>query len=182
MQEILRGILGIVILLAIVTLCSADKRRIPWKLVGMGLALQLVFALCTLHLPFFRQAMELVAGFFVRTLDFAGAGAELLFGGLFSDKATYGYIFAFNVLPTIVFFAALTSALYYLGILQKIVFVFAWIMSKTMRLSGAESLSAAGNIFVGQTEAPLLIKPYLEKMTRSEILCVMTGGMATIAG
>jgi concentrative nucleoside transporter, CNT family len=179
---ILRGLLGLAIFVGIAFAFSGNRRRIPWKLVGAGMLLQIVFAICTLHIPLFRTCMDAVAGFFVKTLDFSGAGAELLFGGLFSDKAKFGFIFAFNILPTIVFFAALTSALYYLGILQKIVFVFAWVMSKTMRLSGAESLSAAGNVFVGQTEAPLLIRPFLEKMTRSEIHCVMVGGMSTIAG
>lgn len=182
LTAISRGLLGLVVLVAICWACSTNRRRVSWQLVITGIVLQIVFAVCTLHVPLFRDVMEAVANFFVKTLDFAGAGAELVFGGLYSDKAKFGFIFAFNVLPTIVFFSALTSALYYLGILQKVVFVIAWVMSKTMKLSGAESLSAAANIFVGQTEAPLLIKPFIEKMTRSEILCIMVGGMATIAG
>jgi CNT family concentrative nucleoside transporter len=119
---------------------------------------------------------------FVSILDFNRAGTEFLFGSLVTNTKTFGYLFAFNVLPTIIFFSALTSLLFYLGLLQKVVYAFAWLMSKTMRLSGAESLSASANIFLGQTEAPLLIKPYLPTMTRSELLAVMVGGMANIAG
>lgn len=177
-----RAVLGLGVLLGIAVACSADRRRIPWRLVGAGLALQALIGVAVLKVPLFHAALKLLADFFVAVLDFSFAGAAFLFGGLVEDKTRFGFIFAFNVLPTIIFFAALTSALYYLGVLQRVVYGFAWLMSKTMRLSGAESLSASANIFVGQTEAPLLIKPYLERMTRSEILCVMIGGMATIAG
>lgn len=182
LHDVLRGLLGMSVLLAIAWACSLDRRNIPWRLVATGVGLQVVFAILTLHVAPFRILMEWTAAFFVKTLDFAGAGAALVFGGLFSDKSTFGFIFAVNILPTIIFFSALTAVLYYLGILQKIVQGIAWIMSRTMRLSGAESLSAAANIFVGQTEAPLLIRPYLEKMSRSEMMCVMVGGMSTIAG
>ncbi|MCC6415972.1 MAG: Na+ dependent nucleoside transporter, partial [Opitutaceae bacterium] len=117
-----------------------------------------------------------------RILDFNAAGAEFLFGSLITNKQTFGFLFAFNVLPTIIFFSALTSLLFYLGILQRIVYVFAWVLSRTMKLSGAESLSCSANIFLGQTEAPLLIRPYLPTMTASELMAVMCGGFATIAG
>jgi CNT family concentrative nucleoside transporter len=141
-----------------------------------------VLAVLVLKVRFVRIIFDVIANFFVKVLDFTEAGAKFLFEGLVTDIPTFGYIFAFQVLPTIVFFAALTSALYYLGILQRVIFGFAWIMKKLMNLSGSESLAAAANVFIGQTEAPLVIKPYLESMTKSEILCLMTGGMATIAG
>jgi CNT family concentrative nucleoside transporter len=132
--------------------------------------------------PFINSAFDWIADKFAKLLQFSAAGAEFLFGGLISNTESFGYIFAFQVLPTIVFFSAISSMLYYFGILQKVVYGLAWVMSKTMGLSGPESLAAAANVFIGQTEAPLVVKPYLENMTRSEILCLMTGGMATIAG
>jgi len=177
-----RGLIGIVAFIGIAVVFSANRRAIPWKLVIVGLTLQVTFGFLVLHVGIVRQLVEWVGLFFVRILDFNSAGAEFLFGKLITDKATFGYLFAFNVLPTIIFFSALTSLLFYLGILQKIVFAFAWMMSKTMNLSGAESLSASANIFLGQTEAPLLIKPYLADMTKSELMAVMVGGFATIAG
>ncbi|MGC4072681.1 MAG: nucleoside transporter C-terminal domain-containing protein [Nibricoccus sp.] len=177
-----RGLLGIVGFLAIAFLFSSNRRAIPWRLVAIGIGLQILFGYLVLHVDFVRYTVDAVGNFFVRILDFNAAGAEFLFGKLISDKKSFGYIFAFNVLPTIVFFSALTSLLFYLGILQKIVYAFAWVMSKTMNLSGAETLSASANIFLGQTEAPLLIKPYLGSMTSSELLAVMVGGMANIAG
>jgi CNT family concentrative nucleoside transporter len=185
-MEIVRGIFGLLILIGIAFLFSKHKRKINWKLVGSGVAIQLLLALLVFKVPAFASVFGVVAGFFTQLLSFTDAGAEFIFGNMVSSDPeitkTIGYIFAFKVLPTVVFFSALTSLLYYLGILQKIVFGFAWILSKTMRLSGAESLAAAANIFVGQTEAPLVVKPYIEKMTKSEIMCLMTGGMATIAG
>lgn len=182
LKNILRGILGMVFLLLVCYLLSSNRKKIDWKLVGTGLALQIIFALLVLKVEFIAQFFDWISDKVVKFLNFSEKGAEFLFGGLVTDMNTFGYIFAFKVLPTIVFFSAFTSLLYYLGILQKIVKVFAWIMSKTMRLSGAESLAAAANIFIGQTEAPLVVKPYLEKMTKSEMLCLMVGGMATIAG
>ncbi|MGB1248104.1 MAG: NupC/NupG family nucleoside CNT transporter [Chitinophagales bacterium] len=180
--SILRGGLGIIFLLAICVLFSSNRKKINWQLVGIGLGLQLLLALAVLKIPFVMQGFDVVSGWFVSILNFTRAGSEFLFAGMVGDMNTFGFIFAFQVLPTIVFFSALSAALYYMGILQWIVYGFAWIMSKTMRLSGAESLAAAGNIFLGQTESPLLVKPYLDKMTKSEIMCLMTGGMATIAG
>jgi concentrative nucleoside transporter, CNT family len=177
-----RGLLGIVAFLGIALLFSSNRRAVPWRLVLVGMVLQIVFGLLVLRVDAVRVAVDAVGNFFVKILDFNTAGAEFLFGSLITRKDTFGFLFAFNVLPTIIFFSALTSLLFYLGILQRIVFVFAWIMTKTMNLSGAESLSASANIFLGQTEAPLLIRPYLSTMTRSELMAVMVGGFATIAG
>jgi CNT family concentrative nucleoside transporter len=181
-SHLLRGLLGVAAFLGLAWCFSANRRAIPWRLVGAGLVLQLVFALLVLKVDAVRIAVDAVGKFFVRILDFNEAGARFLFGNLVDASQSWGFLFAFKVLPTIIFFSALTSLLFYLGILQRVVFAFAWVMSKTMKLSGAESLSASANIFLGQTEAPLLIKPYLATMTRSELLAVMVGGMATIAG
>jgi CNT family concentrative nucleoside transporter len=185
----LRGLIGIVVLIFIAYLFSSYRKKIDWKLVAAGIILQIVIAILVLKVPFIRNAFEAIGSGFVKFLGFAAYGAEFLFGDLArnSDVATHsrhnlGFLFAFQALPTVIFFSSVTSGLYYLGILQKIVYGFAWIMAKTMRLSGAESLSAAGNIFLGQTEAPLLVRPFISKMTQSELHCLMTGGMATIAG
>jgi len=181
-NSIARGALGMVFLLFVCFLLSSNRRKIDWRLVGTGLALQLIFAVLVLKVPLIATIFDWISDKVVTFLNFSEEGAEFLFGGLVTDMDTFGYIFAFKVLPTIVFFSAFTSLLYYLGILQLFVKAFAWVMSKTMRLSGAESLAAAANIFIGQTEAPLVVKPYLDRMTKSEMLCLMVGGMATIAG
>ena len=178
----MRAALGIGVFLALCWLLSEDRRRIHWRLVLGGMGLQAVLAVLLLKVPYVAGAFTAVASFFVTLLDFSKAGAAFLFSGLVTDTEKYGYIFAVQVLPTIIFFAAFSSILYYLGILQRIVYAFAWMMKKTMRLSGAESLATAANIFIGQTEAPLVIRPYLAAMTRSEVMTLMTGGMATIAG
>ena len=190
--DISRGLLGIVVLLGICYLFSSDRKAINWRLVGSGILMQLILALLILQVGFVRTAFDFVSSFFVVVLDFTEAGAEFVLGkwpevaqvsdGTTGEVFTVGYIFAFKVLPTIIFFSALSSVLYYLGILQFIIKGFAWVMSKTMQLTGAESLAAAANVFIGQTEAPLVVKPYLEDMSKSEMLCLMTGGMATIAG
>ncbi|MGS0526585.1 NupC/NupG family nucleoside CNT transporter [Zobellia nedashkovskayae] len=177
-----RGILGMAVLLLISFLFSSNRRAINWKTVGIGLTLQLVIAIGVLKIPFIQRVFESIGEVFISILGFTRPGSKFLFEGLVVDTGTFGYIFAFQVLPTIIFFSALTSLLFYLGIIQKVVRVLAWMLSKTLGISGAESLSVAGNIFLGQTEAPLLIKAYLEKMTKSEILLVMIGGMATVAG
>ncbi len=177
-----RGLLGMAVFVGILYAFSSNRRAIPWRLVGSALALQLLFGILVLHVDIVRIAVDGVGRFFVRILDFNRAGAEFLFGSLITNTDTFGFLFAFNVLPTIIFFSALTSLLFYLGILQKVVFAFAWVMTRTMKLSGAESLSASANIFMGQTEAPLLVRHYLPTMTRSELMAVMVGGMATIAG
>lgn len=181
LNGILRGLLGIVSLLGIAYLFSSNRKAINWKVVLIGLTIQIVLAIGILYIPPIRYAFEFVGRIFVAILDFTKAGSEFLLGGLMNIDS-YGFIFAFQVLPTIIFFSALTSLLFYLGIIQKIVYGLAWLMTKAMNISGAESLSVAGNIFLGQTESPLMIKAYLEKMNRSEILLVMIGGMATLAG
>lgn len=194
--DVIRGVFGIICMLGICYAMSHDRKAIDWRLVSGGITLQLILAILILKVPFVYDGFKLVADGFVALLSYTDQGAEFIFGSWPSEswiqstdfstggQVPYkvGYLFAFKVLPTIVFFAAFSAALYYLGILQRIIYVFAMIMSKFMNLSGAESLAAAANVFIGQTEAPLVIKPYLEKMTKSEILCLMTGGMATIAG
>lgn len=196
MTGFLRGVLGMASLLLFAFLFSSNRKGIDWKTVGLGLGIQLVIAVTILKgkdigfnigdyrldLGFVSDIFDFVGKGFVQILEFTQAGSEFLFKGLISDMNTFGFIFAFQVLPTIIFFSALTSLLFYLGIIQKVVKVMAWLLSKTLKISGAESLSVAGNIFLGQTEAPLLIKAYLEKMNRSEMLLVMIGGMATVAG
>lgn len=177
-----RGLMGLTALLLLTLLFSGKKRQVNWALVTKGLLIQFVFAFAILKVEVVRVVFEKLSGIFVTVLSFTEAGAQFLFRDLITDTDTFGYIFAFQVLPTVIFFSALTSLLFYYGVLQKVVYGFAWIMKKTLHLSGAESLAAAGNIFIGQTEAPLLVKPYISKMTQSELLCLMSGGMATIAG
>lgn len=179
---ILRGLLGIAALLGVCWLLSSDRKSINWRLVASGLGLQIVLAILILKVPFVKDAFKFISDGFVSFLGFSEAGARFMFGGLVEDMDTFGYIFAFQVLPTIVFFSAISSVLYYFGVLQAIIKVAAKVMMKLMGLSGAESLAAAANVFIGQTEAPLVVKPYIENMSKSEILCLMVGGMATIAG
>ena len=176
-----RGVLGMFTLIVIAFLFSSNRKAINWKTVGIGLAFQLLIAIGVLKVEFVKTAFEWVGDGFIMLLEFTQAGSEFIFGGMM-DITSFGFIFAFQVLPTILFFSALTSVLYYLGLIQIIVKAFGWLLSKLLNISGAESLSVAGNIFLGQTEAPLLIKGYLEKMNKSEILLVMIGGMATVAG
>lgn len=168
-------------ILIIAFIFSSNRKMIKWKTIGIGLSAQLLLAIGVLKVPFIQAAFEWVGNIFVLILDFTKAGSEFLLGGMMNVES-FGFIFLFQVLPTIIFFSALTSVLFYLGVIQVIVRGLAWILTKLMGISGAESLSVAGNIFLGQTEAPLMIKAYLEKMTRSEILLVMVGGMATVAG
>lgn len=179
--SILRGILAIAAILLLAYLCSRNKKAIQWKTVIKGILLQLVLALGILYVPLVEVFFEYTGSIFVLILDFTKEGSTFLFGD-FIDISKTGYIFAFQILPTIIFFSALTSLLFYLGVIQKIVYVLAKSMTRLLHLSGAESLSMAGNIFLGQTESPMMIKEYLEKMNKSEIFLVMTGGMATIAG
>ena len=161
---------------------SANRKAISWKKVAIGLSLQLVIAVGVLKITLVQKGFELIGKLFIEILEYTKAGSSFLFAGLISDMDSFGYIFAFQVLPTIIFFSALTSLLFYLGIIQWIVKMLAIGLSKFLGISGMESLSVAGNIFLGQTEAPLLIKAYLEKMNKSEMLLVMIGGMATVAG
>ncbi|MFV0248904.1 MAG: NupC/NupG family nucleoside CNT transporter [Tenacibaculum sp.] len=181
-NSLMRGIVGILALLVLAYLFSSDRKAINWKTVAIGLGFQILIAIGVLQISFVQKIFESISQIFVSVLDFTRAGSKFLFEGLVVDMDTFGFIFAFQVLPTIIFFSALTSLLFYLGIIQKVVKAMAWLLSKVLKISGAESLSVAGNIFLGQTEAPLLIKAYLEKMNRSEILLVMIGGMATVAG
>ena len=176
-----RGAIGMISLILIAFLFSSNRRAINWKTVLVGLVAQLLLAVGVLQVEIVQNIFEFVGGIFVLILDFTAAGSEFLLGGLM-DVNSYGFIFLFQVLPTIIFFSALTSVLFYLGVIQVVVKGMAWVLTKLMGISGPESLSVAGNIFLGQTEAPLMIKAYLERMTRSEILLVMVGGMATVAG
>ena len=193
--SIFRGLIGILILVGISFLLSNNKSKINWRLVGGGLLLQIIFAILILKgedlrsifspLGWPKDFFSWISYFFVLVLNFTSEGARFIFGDLAKSPGTEGSLgsfFAFQVLPTIIFFASLMSLLYYLGIMQMIVKGMAWVMAKTLGTSGAESLSCSANIFVGQTEAPLMIKPFLNKMTKSEILTIMVGGMATIAG
>ncbi len=182
LNDILRGLLGIVVMLGICYALSSSRKDIPWRTVIIGMLSQFILAFLILKVPFVSDAFDVLAKGFERTMSFSKVGAEFIFGDLVKKQDTFGYIFGFQVLPTIIFFSGLSSILYYLGILQKVVYALAWLMSKTMKISGAESLAAAANIFIGQTEAPLIIKPYVKNMSDSEILCLMVGGMATIAG
>jgi CNT family concentrative nucleoside transporter len=193
--SLLRGIIGIALILFIALLMSNNKKKINWKLVGSGLLIQLIFAIFILKgnelgnffspLGWPKIFFSWISSFFVIILNFTTEGAKFVFGSLAispGQEGSLGFFFVFQVLPTIIFFASLMSILYYLGIMQRIVQGMAWIMAKLMGTSGAESLSCSANIFVGQTEAPLMIRPYLKDMTNSELLTIMTGGMATIAG
>ena len=176
-----RGSIGMVSLILLAFFFSSNRRAINWKTVLVGLAAQLLLAVGVLQVEFVQNIFEFVGGIFVLILDFTAAGSEFLLGGLM-DANSYGFIFLFQVLPTIIFFSALTSVLFYLGVIQVVVKGMAWVLTRLMGISGPESLSVAGNIFLGQTDAPLMIKAYLERMTRSAILLVMVGGMATVAG
>ena len=180
----MRGILGMSVLVLLSILFSSNRKAIRWRSVGIGLFAQLVLAVGVLKVKFVQNIFEFVSKLFVKTLEFTEAGSTFLLGNMMNDgpSSPFGYIFLFQVLPTIIFFSALTSVLFYLGIIQKVVKFMAWILTKLLGISGAESLSVAGNIFLGQTEAPLMIKAYLEDMSKSEILLVMVGGMATVAG
>ncbi len=192
---LLRGILGLTVILGLAYLLSSDRRHINWRTVGAGLLLQIILAVFILKgeemgawfapLGWPKAFFAWVSSFFVLVLNFTTEGARFVFGNLALSPGTedsMGFFFAFQVLPTIIFFSSLMAVLYHLGIMQRIVQGMAWLVSRTLGTSGAESLSVSANIFVGQTEAPLVIRPYLEKMTRSELMAIMTGGMATIAG
>ncbi len=181
--NIIRGIIGVLTLLLIAFAFSQNRKKIDWALVGKGLLLQFIFAIGILKVPFIEATFENISRGFVKVISFTQAGTDFLFASYITGKIEAPLInFLVQVLPTIIFFSALTSLFYYLGILQRVVYLFAWLMKKFMKLSGSESLAAVGNVFLGQTEAPLLVRPYLGKMTKSELFCLMSGGMATIAG
>ena len=176
-----RGLFGMFFLIFIAYLFSNNRNAIAWKTVGIGLIIQVFIAIGVLKINFVKGVFETIGGFFIKVLEYTGEGTKMLLGE-FGNTETYGFIFVFQALPVIIFFSALSSILYYFGIIQKLVGFLAWGLTKIFKVSGAESLSVAGNIFLGQTEAPLLIKAYLEKMNRSEIFLVMVGGMSTVAG
>ena len=178
---IVKGITGMFALIFIAFLFSKNRKAINWKTVIIGLVVQLLLAVGVLKVSFIQSIFEFFGKIFVKTLDFTMEGSKFLLGDMMNVES-FGYVFLFQVLPTVIFFSALTSVLFYLGIIQRFVKALAWALTKLLNISGAESLSVAGNIFLGQTEAPLLIKAYLEKMSKSEILLVMIGGMATVAG
>ena len=175
-MEIIRFLVGLFFIIFIAYLFSSDRKNISWKLIFSGVLLQMIFALLISNVSFIENIFRTISEFFVLLISFSKQGTLFLF----PDASFNG--FAFSALPVVILFSSISSFLYYFGILQYIVKSIAWVMSKTMKLSGAESLSAAGNIFLGQTEAPLLVKPYIKNMSRSELMCLMTGGMATIAG
>lgn len=178
-----RGILGMIALLFVGFLLSADRKSINWSLVIKGILLQVVLALLILKAPYVENVFDYISKAFVKVVDMAHEGATFVFGDFVSGSVNIHIKnFATWILPSVIFFSALSALMYYWGILQKVVIGMAWLMKRLMGLSGAESVSAAGNVFLGQTEAPLLVKPYLSRMTKSEILCLMAGGMATIAG
>lgn len=183
LESMVRGAIGMLTLLALAYAFSSNRKAISWKVVGIGLSIQLVLAIGVLYVPFVESIFKGVGQFFIHIMDFTKEGTNFLFRSFGSGEIESPLInFAVMILPTIIFFSALTSVLFYMGIIQKIVSGLAWLLTKALKISGAESLSVAGNIFLGQTEAPLMIKKYLEKMNKSEILLVMIGGMATVAG
>ena len=181
LESLARGLIGMFTLILIAYIFSNDRKAINWKTTAIGLATQLILAIAVLKIEFVQKVFEFFGKIFIKTLDFTMEGSKFLLGDMVNIES-FGYVFLLQVLPTIIFFSALTSVLFYLGIIQKVVKGLAWSLSKLLNISGAESLSVAGNIFLGQTEAPLMIKAYLEKMSKSEILLVMIGGMATVAG
>jgi CNT family concentrative nucleoside transporter len=176
------GLLGIAAIIAVGFLLSSDRKAIKWKVVGIGLTLQFVFAFFVLKVDFGRMLFEKLGAFITGVLNYSSVGAQFVFGQLAIPSSNTGMIFAAAILPAIIFVSALFAILYYLGVMQKVVRVFAWVMTRLMGASGAESLDVAASIFMGQTEAPLSIRPFLAKMTRSELMTVMTAGMAHISG
>jgi CNT family concentrative nucleoside transporter len=181
--SIAHGVFGMAVLIAIAYIFSSDRKSISWKVVGIGLLMQIIIAIGVLYVPAVKGTFEFIGARFVDVMNFTKAGVGFLFNSFDTGKMESPIItFAFVILPTIVFFSALTSVLFFLGVIQKIVKGLALVLTKTLNISGAESLSVAGNIFLGQTEAPLMIKAYLSKMNKSEIMLVMIGGMATVAG
>jgi concentrative nucleoside transporter, CNT family len=182
---ILRGIGGLIIVTALAFLFSSDRRRINWRLIGIGMILQFGFAFLVIRTTIGRDMFSIISRLFVWLFSFAADGAQFVFGALAigpTSPGTMGFFFAFQVLPTIIFFASLMAILYYLGVMQRIVQGMAWVMARLMNTSGAESLSVAANTFIGQTEAPLTIRPYLPTLTESELFTIMLSGMAHIAG
>jgi concentrative nucleoside transporter, CNT family len=181
-MEILRGLLGLAVLIGIAWIFSNNKSRVDWKLVITGVVLQIAFACFVLLTPLGNTIFEAMGKAFVTLLSFTTAGAEMILGPKFSTPKEFGFIFIFHALPTVIFFAALMAIMYHLGIMQMIVKAMAWVITKVMRVSGAETTAVCASVFIGQTEAPLTVRPYINKMTDSELLTMMIGGMAHIAG
>ena len=181
LESLSRGIVGMLVLIMIAYALSNNRKKIPWRVVGLGIFAQLIIAIGVIKISWIKIFFEYISSLFVKLLEYTQAGTNMLLGE-FGDVDRYGFVFVFQALPIIIFFSALTSLFYYFGIIQKLVKFLAWGLKKLLGISGSESLAVAGNIFLGQTEAPLLIKAYLEKMTRSELFLVMVGGMATVAG
>ncbi len=175
------GLFGLAVLIALAWVVSMERRAVNWKLVLAGVGLQLLFAILVILVPGGRELFDFLSRVFVKVVGFAMVGSEFIFSDLANPMA-FGFVFAFQVLPTIIFFAALMGVLYHLGVMQKVVQGMAWVMQKVLGVSGSESLAVAANVFVGQTEAPLVVRPYIAKMTESELFTMMVGGMATIAG
>jgi len=181
MGAIAFGLFGLAVLISVAFAFSRHKKSVDWRQIAAGVGLQIVFAVIVILVPGGREFFDAISRVFVKVIDFAMAGAVFVFGDL-AKASEFGFIFAFQVLPTIIFFASLMGVLYHIGLMQKIVQGMAWVMLKVMRVSGSESLSVAANVFIGQTEAPLVVRPYIAKMTESELFTMMVGGMATIAG
>ena len=175
------GLFGLAVLISVAFAFSNHKKSVDWRQVAAGISLQIVFAIIVIMVPGGREFFDAISRVFVKIIDFAMVGGQFIFGDL-ANQTQFGFIFAFQVLPTIIFFASLMSVLYHIGFMQKIVQGMAWVMQKFLRVSGSESLSVAANVFIGQTEAPLVVRPYIAKMTESELFTMMVGGMATIAG
>lgn len=175
------GLFGLAVLISVAYAFSSNKKSIDWRQIAAGVGMQIVFAVIVILVPGGREFFDFISRVFVKVIDFAMSGAVFVFGDL-AKASEFGFIFAFQVLPTIIFFASLMGVLYHIGLMQKIVQGMAWVMLKVLRISGSESLSVAANVFIGQTEAPLVVRPYIAKMTESELFTMMVGGMATIAG
>ncbi len=179
--SILKGVIGMAVILFVCWCFSSDRKNINWGTVGKALLMQFLIAISVLAFPAIQSVFEVLGNAFVSVLDWTKAGSNFLFGG-FMDASKFGFVFVFQILPTIIFFSALMSLFFYLGIMQRIVWGMGWILTKFMKLSGAEALTCAGNIFLGQSEAPLMVKEYVPKMTKSELVLIMTSGMATMSG
>ena len=179
--SIMKGLVGMAVIILVCWLLSSDRKNVNWGTVVKALLLQLAIAISVLAVPAVQTVFEVMGGAFIAVLNWTKAGSNFLFGSLM-DMSKFGYVFALQILPTIIFFSALTSLFFYLGILQRVVWVMGWLLTKVMKLSGAEALTCAGNVFLGQSEAPLLAKAYIPKMTKSELVVIMVSGMATMSG
>jgi len=175
------GLFGLAVLLGITWVFSRQRQRVDWQLVATGIGLQIGFAALVILVPGGRDVFDALGHGFVKVLEFVHEGSAFIFGGL-ADADSYGFIFAFQVLPTLIFFSALMGVLYHLNVMQMVVRAMSWAITKLMRVSGAETTSVCASVFIGQTEAPLTVRPYIAKMTESELITMMIGGMAHIAG